>query len=697
MPPEIFPKVLAIFLLVLGIIFILSFFGQAGPGGQWLAQSFYFLIGKAVYALPFILFLTGFCLLKTDYRHYLISSSLAVIFLLISIAGILTIKDFNQRAGGFIGYLVGWPIFKLFGFWVTNLIFIALSLVSLLVFWQLIKEKTKKIQRVEEKVSKPEIIVKKEKEEEPKKGLLEKLRPKREVKKEPEKPSLIPQEPRKLPARIMGFTPYPLELLGEEEGKPDSGDINRNKEIIRATLGNFDIPVTMDEANVGPTVTQYTLKPAEGIKLSKITALSQNLSLALAAHPLRIEAPIPGEARVGIEVPNKTRVKVRLRNLLQSPDFQKSDSLLTFALGKGVAGTPLFADLSRMPHLLVAGATGTGKTIFLNSLILSLLQKNSPQTLRFILIDPKRVEFPIYQDLPHLLGSIIFETERTILTLKWLISEMENRFRTLASAGTRDIRVFNEIQLKSQKKEMTSSEIMPYIVVIIDELADLMAAKGREMEAGIVRLAQMARAVGIHLVLATQRPSVEVLTGLIKANITSRVAFQVATQVDSRTILDMAGAEKLLGLGDMLFLSPASPKPKRIQAAYVEEKEVRRVVDWLRTHQEYSPYNYLLNSLEAAIYAKKEEELIGKEIVGKPDDELYEKAKDIVIEAKKASASLLQRRLKIGYARAARLLDLLEERGIIGPPEGAKPRRVFGEISNRTFEEFDKNRDNYRT
>jgi S-DNA-T family DNA segregation ATPase FtsK/SpoIIIE len=439
----------------------------------------------------------------------------------------------------------------------------------------------------------------------------------------------------------------------------------------------------MGEINTGPTVTQYTFKPAEGIKLSKITTLSNDLSLALASHPIRIEAPIPGRSLVGIEVPNKVRARIGLRSLLESPNFQKSPASLLIALGKDVGGTPFYADLARMPHLLVAGSTGTGKTIFLNSLILSLLYQPStstksagPEILRFILVDPKRVEFPVYHNLPHLLCPVIYNATQTYNALRWLTGEMERRFDVLAAAKARDIGRYNEHALKE------GIEPLPFIVVIIDELADLMATKGREIEAGIVRLAQMARAVGIHLVVATQRPSVEVITGLIKANITSRITFQLASQVDSRTVLDTAGAEKLLGAGDMLFTSAEIIKPKRIQAAYVSDKETRKIVGFINAKNgEFEPKTdtevELMQELEKT--SSEEAAAANSGNFSGEEDSLYGEAKKLVLETKKASASFLQRRLRLGYARAARLLDMLEDRGIVGPADGAKPREVYGE------------------
>jgi len=483
--------------------------------------------------------------------------------------------------------------------------------------------------------------------------------------------------------KIFSYVPPPLDLLCSDKGSPTSGDTKVNSAIIKKTLENFGIEVTMSEINIGPTVTQYTLKPAEGVKLSKITGLSNDLALALAAHPIRIEAPVPGRSLVGIEVPNKGRAEVRMRNLIENDEFQKSTMGLALALGRDVAGFPVYTDLTKMPHLLVAGATGTGKTIFLNSLIASLLYQPStanksagPETLRLIMVDPKRVEFPVYNNLPHLLCPVIYTAQQTVNALRWLTQEMERRFDVLAKARARDIRSFNEKALSSNE------EPLPFIVVVIDELADLMAAKGREIEAGIVRLAQMARAVGIHLVVATQRPSVEVITGLIKANITSRITFQVASQVDSRTIIDTSGAEKLLGAGDMLYISAYTPKPKRIQAAYVADKEIKKVVGYIEENSEdlgAQMDDDLVGQLNRGMEEGYESSGAGG-FYGASDSEgepLFEEAKRVVIEAKRASASLLQRRLRIGYARAARLIDILEEKGVVGPAEGAKPREIL--------------------
>ncbi|MDD5146846.1 MAG: DNA translocase FtsK, partial [Candidatus Pacebacteria bacterium] len=469
----------------------------------------------------------------------------------------------------------------------------------------------------------------------------------------------------------------PLELFDTTEEKPSSGDINYSSQVIKKTLQTFGLEVEMSEVNIGPTVTQYTLKPAEGVKLAKITALNNDLALALAAHPIRIEAPIPGRSLVGIEMPNKVRVPVKLGTLFSSPDYQKAPYPLSLAVGKDVMGKSIFVDLGAMPHLLVAGATGSGKSICLNSIIVSLICRNSPKLLRLILIDPKRVEFPIYSNLPHLLAPVIVNSQKATNALNWLIGEMERRFEVLQGAGVRDIMAYNKAVVEGKTKK-EDKDIMPFIVLIIDELADLMMAKGREVEAAIVRLSQLARAVGIHLIVATQRPSVEVITGLIKANITSRVAFQVASQVDSRTILDTAGAEKLLGRGDMLYISSEFSRPKRIQGGYITAAEIKKVVSFIEKENNFDSDfggEEILEGNGSGDEIPGVSSLEFTDAAG--DDSLYEEAKKVVIEYQKASASLLQRRLKIGYARAARLLDILEENNVVGQADGAKPREVL--------------------
>jgi S-DNA-T family DNA segregation ATPase FtsK/SpoIIIE len=479
------------------------------------------------------------------------------------------------------------------------------------------------------------------------------------------------------------YTPPPISILGKNRGKPEVGDVKANMNIIKRTLQNFGIQVEMDEASIGPTVTRYAMKPAEGVRLSKIVALLSNLELALAASPVRIEAPIPGKSLVGVEVPNISRTTLGLAPLLSDEAFVQSDKPLLISLGRSITGAPHFADLARMPHLLVAGTTGAGKSVAIHDFIISLLYRCGPERLRFIMVDPKRVELTVYNSIPHLLTPVITDAKKAILAIKWLAKEMERRYNILETEKVRDIESYHKNVVapaleRASKKEGDKPlpEAMPYIVVIIDELADIMSMYPRELESGIVRLAQMSRAVGIHLILSTQRPSVKVITGLIKANIPARVALQVASQIDSRTILDTGGAEKLLGAGDMLFLSGEMSKPRRIQAPYTSEDEVKRVVAHIIRDNEGqlpSDIDFTESRANDPVFTAS----FGDE--GGDDDELYAEAKRTIIEAGKASTSYLQRKLGVGYARAARLIDMLEERGVIGPADGAKPRGVIGE------------------
>lgn len=476
------------------------------------------------------------------------------------------------------------------------------------------------------------------------------------------------------------YTPPPLSLLEKDKGKPGVGDIKANANIIKRTLQNFGIPVEIDEISIGPTVTRYALKPAEGVKLSKIIGLQNNLELALAAHPVRIEAPIPGRSLVGVEVPNTSKATVGLGTLLGTESFQASDKPLHVVLGKDIAGETHFANVAKMPHLLLAGATGAGKSVTIHAIIASLLYRNSPQNLRFILIDPKRVELTLYNNIPHLLTPVITDSKKAILSLKWAAREMERRYDILESHSVRDIASYHKNiftpSLESYDKDSDEEppERMPYIVIVIDELADIMQAYPRELESAVVRLAQMSRAVGIHLILSTQRPSVNVITGLIKANIPARMALQVASQIDSRTILDTGGAEKLLGAGDMLYLSGDMSKPLRMQTAFISEAEVKKIVKFLKKNHENdlpNEINFTENQDPNALFSASIDD------EDEDEDEYYEEAKEIVIAAGKASTSYLQRKLRIGYSRAARLMDILEERGVIGPADGSKPREIL--------------------
>lgn len=490
-------------------------------------------------------------------------------------------------------------------------------------------------------------------------------------------PELINNE-RSLPST---YTPPPISLLAETKGTPRVGDIKANANLIKRTLHNFGIDVEMDEVSVGPTVTRYALKPAEGVKLSRIVGLQNDLALALAAHPLRIEAPIPGKALVGIEIPNKSKATIGLASLLSEDEFTKSPHPLLVCLGKGVTGKSYYANIAKMPHLLIAGATGSGKSVTVHNIIASLLYRNGPQDLRLIMVDPKRVELTLYNKIPHLLTPVIKQPKKAIIALKWAVKEMERRYDVLESESVRDIDSYHKtivepayakVKKDGDDGDNTLPERMPYIVIIIDELSDLMQAYPRELEAAIVRLAQMSRAVGIHLILSTQRPSVNVITGLIKANVPARIALQVSSQIDSRTILDTSGAEKLLGQGDMLYSGAEVKKPMRMQSAFISEDEVKAIADHLIGKNDELVDEISLSEddvADASVFSMTMDD-------DDEEDPLYEEARDIVIEEGKASTSYLQRKLKIGYSRAARIIDLLEERNIVGPANGSKPREI---------------------
>lgn len=465
-----------------------------------------------------------------------------------------------------------------------------------------------------------------------------------------------------------------VELLNQKQDKADPGDVNMNARNIKETFENFNIDVEMEGANVGPRVTQYTLKPPTGVKLTKITALESNLALDLAAQSIRMEAPIPGKRAVGIEVPNVKPAIVRVSTLFQSSQWRErgSDKPLAFAIGKDIAGTPVVADLDKMPHLLVAGQTGSGKSVMINTILTSLLYRNSPSDLKLILVDPKQVELKPYDDIPHLLTPVITEPEKCISALKWSVAEMERRYKALADVGKRNIAEYNML-----KKE----EGMPYIVIVIDELADLMMVAARDVEALIVRIAQKARAVGIHLVLATQRPSVDVITGLIKANVPARIAFTTASQVDSRTIIDQIGSEKLLGQGDMLLLTADMPKPKRVQGAFIGDDETAKVTDFIRM-QRPPQYNEEIISQPVQLNGKGG---VVADMGSSNDEPIYHDAVRVVVDSGKASTSLLQRRLGLGYGRAAKLIDIMEEQGIISSATGNKPREVLVTSMDEVF------------
>ena len=473
---------------------------------------------------------------------------------------------------------------------------------------------------------------------------------------------------------------YPSVDLMESAVNTSSGitqkEISEKVELLQKTLNDFGVKGNIAEVSVGPAITRYEFQPAAGVKVSKIVNLSDDIALSLAAAGVRIEAPIPGKAAVGIEVPNKAVSMVVMKDLLESAAFKESKSKLTVALGKDIGGQTVVADLSKMPHLLIAGSTGSGKSVCMNALIISILYKAAPNEVKFLMVDPKMVELGNYNGIPHLISPVVTDPKKAASALRWAVHEMERRYELFANNGTKDIGRFNKLSAErlaqcTTPEEREKIEVLPYIVVLIDELADLMMVAPADVEDAICRLAQMARAAGIHLVVATQRPSVDVITGIIKANIPSRIAFAVSSQIDSRTILDMGGAEKLLGKGDMLFYPTGLPKPIRVQGVYVSDKEIDRVVEDIKQQGEPT-YDESIQTMTLASDGDSDDGGAGKD----EDDELLPEAAKLFIESGQASISLLQRRYRIGYTRAARIIDQMEQKGFVGPYEGSKPRQV---------------------
>ncbi|MBI2484400.1 DNA translocase FtsK 4TM domain-containing protein [Candidatus Uhrbacteria bacterium] len=695
--PEVRQGIQAIVFVTGGILFFLSLAGAAGPAGEAITNGLAFLFGSSRVVFPLLLIVWGAGLFRyrQQYRLSWIALFGAILFLFSFTAfwhlG-FALDDSWRLAqegtgGGVIGFFLAYSLKSSVGFWGAILFLIAFSLMGLLIALNISLEAFLRavahipiivVRFVSKKPFYPASgRVQFDEKKEPEKVEFEKKHihePRSDERESAEEEKTAGQMPalQILSPKVKTMTQLSLDLLERTNSQPTSGDIRANKIIIAKTLENFGIPVEMGEVNVGPSVTQYTLKPAEGVKLSSLIALHNDLALALAAHPVRIEAPIPGKSLVGIEVRNQKIARVSMREVLESEEFKKRPSNLSVVLGKDVSGRTRIASLVSMPHLLIAGSTGSGKTVCINSIIVSFLYQNGPDYLRFIMVDPKRVELPCYNGIPHLLTPVITDVKKALHALRWAIAEMERRFDMLSRAGKRDLASYNA----------HAAEKMPYIVVIIDELADIMVTAGVEAESLIIRLAQMARAVGIHLILATQRPSVDVITGLIKANITARIAFSVASQMDSRTILDTSGAEKLLGRGDMLFVSSDLSKPVRLQGVYLSDSEIERVVNSMKAAAGDVEY-------DEQITTYRSDPLDGGS-TGDEDgsDELLSDAKEVIVQAGKASASLLQRRLRIGYARAARILDLLEGQGFIGPADGARPREIL-ERDSHTGEDDD--------
>ncbi|OGI94459.1 hypothetical protein A3A03_02795 [Candidatus Nomurabacteria bacterium RIFCSPLOWO2_01_FULL_40_18] len=707
----------AIVFFVLALFFLMSAFSVTGVAGEFIKNILKNILGNIGYFfLPVLLVLLGISYLKSKTPNigWRIAGSGAM-FLLSSL-GILNILG-NKNSGGLLGETLAVPLVSLFEVYASIIFLSAILIISVLVIfdtelstimptftkiWNIIRkvlgfrEKVVEEENPEEEDETQEEIPRELDEQ-------EELTKSKKFKKQDEE-NFEPKLKTRTYNLSTNYVPPPMSLLEEDQGKPNTGDIKANANVIRRTLLNFGIEVEMDEITIGPTVTRYALKPAEGMKLSRIIALTNDLSLALAAHPIRIEAPIPGKSLVGIEIPNKTKSLVGLATLLADNKFQNSEKPLTIALGRNISGKSIFGNLAKMPHCLVAGTTGSGKSVAIHAMITSLLYRNGPDDLKLILIDPKRVELTLYNNIPHLLTPVITEAKKTILALKWAAKEMDRRYDILESESVRDIESYHNNVFSKKKKTTPSNsplsggeetgtspdkgrqeglDRLPYIVIIIDELADIMSLYPRELESAIVRLAQMSRAVGIHLILSTQRPEVNIITGLIKANIPARIALKVSSQVDSRTILDAGGAEKLLGAGDMLY-SSGEAQPERLQSAFISENEVKKVVKYLAdAYKDEVSEEIALSSGSISAQENGQKSIFESTLEDEDseEDELYEEARMCVTLAGRASTSYLQRKLKLGYARAARLMDKLEERGVIGPGDGAKPREVLEKIN----------------
>jgi S-DNA-T family DNA segregation ATPase FtsK/SpoIIIE len=724
-------EIIGILLVALGIFLFLSLatFDPADPSlfsyssskareihnwmgvvGSYMAGLLFYGFGLPSFLIPFVLGLYAFSFIfRWEWKYPLIKLIGWGIFLLAtsSFFGLwlkpLRIYQHDLLVGGFIGELFSKTLVRYFNFPGATILLLLVLIVAFVLgtgisFISIVHRLATLMSRLVEKISTLKILrreraerakklVKQKKKEEAKEVVAPMVveKPRASVKKE----EIVDQEAFEFMETKKAFQLPPLSLLEaevEKRQKIDRDSLIMNSRILENKLLDYGVEGRVVEVRPGPVITVYEFEPAPGVKVSKIVNLADDLALALSALSIRIVAPIPGKSVVGIEVPNTNRETVFLKEIIDSDPFRGSKSKLSFGLGKDIAGDPSIVDLGRMPHLLVAGSTGSGKSVFINSMICSVLFKATPEEVRFLMIDPKMLELSNYEGIPHLLLPVVTNPKKAAIALKWLVDEMERRYNVLAEKGVRNIEHYHqrmEKELKEkgkvykrkgnhlegdEEKAPEEMERIPYIVVVIDELADLMMISSREVEESITRLAQMARAVGIHLLLATQRPSVDVLTGIIKANFPARISFQVTSKVDSRTILDTIGAEHLLGAGDMLFLPPGSSKLIRIHGAFVSSGEINRIVEFLKKQGKPSYDSSILLEVK-----KEKEEAAGDDEY----DEKYDEAVAFVAETGQASISLIQRRFRIGYNRAARIVEKMEEEGVVGPSDGVKPREVL--------------------
>ncbi len=659
-------EIRGLILLSLAILILLSFLSYdrnnvadnyAGRVGHYLGGFLYGLLGWGAYLVPLILGIWGFNSFRGKRLGNLLLKLIGVLVFLVAFCAFAFVQG---EKGGLLGKWTAFVLSRFFGRMggfviLGTLLFIALLLTTEFLFFPFL-QRIRELRKSRRKggpspKEKPLVSRKKERKEEKRKPPTRE-REREEVSTRYQFPSLS----------LLDMVPY--------RGKESEEMVEQTSRLLEKTLKDFEIEAKILRTDSGPVITRFEVQPAAGVKVSTILSLSNDIALALAVPGVRLEAPIPGKAAIGIEIPKKKSNMhvVCLKEVLESDEFQESESPLVFGLGKDIAGQPVITDLKDLPHLLIAGATGSGKSVCVNSLITSILFKAEAERVKFLMVDPKMVELKPFAGIPHLVTPVITDSKKATLALKWLVREMERRYREFSEAGVRDIEGYNRTistsSTKSGEGEDKDSSILPYIVVVIDELADLMLVAPQDCESLLIRLAQMSRAVGIHLILVTQRPSVDVVTGLIKANFPSRISFQVSARVDSRTVLDMGGAEKLVGKGDMLFLPAGETKPQRVQGSFVSEKEIEKVGDFLRKQKE--------PVYEEGIYKVKKDVQVDREA-----EELFEEAVEFAIQAKRVSISLLQRRFRIGYNRAARLIDMLEDKAVIGPYQGAKPRQVL--------------------
>lgn len=702
-------ETISIIIIAFSFLYILAFIftDKMGIVGKYIFQTATRNIGLGAYIFPILLLFLGILILfnykpPNPYHKLFGVIFLFIIFLIFTHIRLLFLENSYSLAlkgagGGLLGYYFANSLYLYFGRTGAYFVLISLSLISALFItevsyfyifrnwgnkikiifisiYNFLRDMGIKISKISRRKEEPD-YQEYGKDEIPRKIFKVKRTTKREKKLEEE--TIFDkdyQEPKQEP-KVDRYQVPPLSLLSDSYAEDKTGskiNIEENVKILESTFTNFGINAKVVGVIQGPTVTRYEIHPAPGVKIAKITNLSNDIALSFAVASVRIEAPIPGKNAVGIEVPNRKRINVYLKEILQSSEFQNGKYKLPIALGIDIGGKPIIADLTELPHLLIAGATGSGKSVCINNIILSILYKLDPETVKFIMIDPKRVELNIYNGIPHLLIPIITDANQAIKVLNWAISEMEKRFKIFAEAGVRNLEGYNEYV----RNINDGTKSLPCIIIVIDELADLMLSSPVKAEESLCRLAQMTRATGIHLIIATQRPSVDIITGSIKVNFPSRIAFAVSTQVDSRTILDVNGAEKLLGNGDMLFSPVGAPKPIRAQGAFVVEKEIRNVVSYLIKHFPSPEY-------EQEVLEYKKSKNILRETEEEEEDELFNDAVSVIINSKQASISILQRKLRIGYTRAARLIDAMEKSGIVGPYDGRNPRKIL--ISNEEY------------